>query len=80
MKKYNYEFWDILQVPKWKNQLEKVNKISLFIEAMKNYNMVKKFDFFLCTGNLFKDCIRYYGYSTQKIDTNKLNDYLKKRI
>lgn len=80
MKKYKYEFWDVLKLPKWKNQLDKVNKISLFIEAMNNYNIVKNFDFFLCTGNIFFGCVRYYGYSTQKIDINKLNDYLKKSI
>ena len=80
MKKYNYEFWDILVIPKWKNQLDKVNKISLFIEGMNNYNMVKKFDFFLCTSNLFKNWIRFYGYSNEKIDIDQLNNYLKKRI
>ena len=80
MKNYNYEFWDILVIPKWKNQLDKVNKISLFIEAMNNYKMVKEFNFFLCSGNVFKNWIRYYGYSNEKIDIDQLNNYLKKRI
>lgn len=80
MKKYKYEFWDILALPKWKNQLDKVNKISLFIEAMNNYNMVKKFDFFVCSSMLFKNCIRYSGYSNEKINIDQLNNYLKQRI
>ena len=77
---YIYEFWDFLALPKCKTYFEKVNKISLFIEAMNNYKSIKKFDFFLCTGNIFHDCVRYSGYSDEKIDIDQLIKYLKKYL